>query len=81
MNRDEAFGAIIDVLKNIPDLNCKMPLDKLTPETSFRGQMGFDSLAQVSLFYELQDKYPYLNEVSAVKWKTLNDCIESLLAK
>jgi acyl carrier protein len=78
MNQQEAFQVIVDILKNTPDLRSKIPLEKLQPTTSLRKEMGFDSLAVATLFYELQDRYPSLKEETAARWQTLGDCANEI---
>ncbi|MBK7963628.1 MAG: acyl carrier protein [Bdellovibrionales bacterium] len=67
------------ILRQIPDLKPKMSVDLICPETRFREDLGFDSLAMVSFFYELQDLYPSLDESQMLKWKSVSDCVNSIM--
>lgn len=78
MTQDQALQIILDTLKRTPDLKTKIPIEKLTAQTLIRKEMGFDSIALASFFYELQENYPKLTEQSAAKWLTLGDCAKTL---
>ncbi len=72
----------LNLIKNIlsanPDLKPKIPVESIAATTKFRAEMGFDSLAMASLFYELQDTYPHIDESEIQKWETIADCVKSL---
>jgi acyl carrier protein len=69
---------IQDLLSMVLDLKPKLSIESLTAKTRFQQDMGFDSLAMASLFYELEEKYPDLNEVDVKNWKTIEDCLNSI---
>ena len=66
------------ILEGNPDLEPKIPVASITPETRFREDLGFDSLAMVSLLYELQETLPHLEETVIIKWNKISDCIQSM---
>ena len=66
------------ILASNPDLRPKSPIEGLNESTRFRADMGFDSLALASLFYELQETYAHIEESEIQKWETIADCIKSL---
>lgn len=72
----------VDLIKRLllsnPDLKPKVSIESITESTRFRGDMGFDSLALASLFYELQETYPHIDESDMQKWETVADCIKFL---
>lgn len=76
----EALTQIKTVLANISDLKPKIPVGKISEETRFREDLGFDSLAMASLFYELQDMYPDLDEAQVNQWKKVSDCMKSIMS-
>lgn len=78
MTQDEAFNLLRNTLKSVPDLRLRQPVDTLQLTQRFRQDLGFDSLALISLLVELQDHFPKLSETDAAKWKTLGDCVESM---
>jgi acyl carrier protein len=78
MTTNEAFQLMLKLLNEAPDLKSKISLDELTLQTEIRRDMGFDSLAFAAFFYELQDRFPELQEELAAKWITLGDCAVTL---
>jgi acyl carrier protein len=79
MTQDEAFQLLRQIFKSTPDLRLRQPIDSLQTTHRFKQDLGFDSLAVISLLIELQDRFPHLTEADAAKWKTLGDCLESLV--
>jgi acyl carrier protein len=71
---------IKELLQKTPDMKPKMPIEKISLDSRFRQDLGFDSLAMASLFYELQDLYPHLEESQVKNWQAMSDCIESILS-
>lgn len=65
-------------LESCADLKPKVAPSSLTEETRFKEDMGFDSLAMAAFFYELQDRYPKIDEAEAARWKKISDCIQTL---
>jgi acyl carrier protein len=78
----DKYTAELDLIKKLlaanPDLEPKMAIDAIVLETRFREDLGFDSLAIVSLFYELQETYTHLEEIEVTRWNKILDCIQSL---
>ena len=72
----------VDLIKKLltsnPDLKPKIEINSICESTRFRGDMGFDSLAMASLFYELQEIYSHIEESEMIKWETVSDCIKTL---
>ncbi|MFN7825009.1 MAG: phosphopantetheine-binding protein [Pseudobdellovibrionaceae bacterium] len=68
----------LKILQDIPDLKPKLAFDKIKPDTRFREDLGFDSLAMASLFYTLQDLYSDLSEEKVTQWKTVQNCLDSV---
>ncbi len=66
------------ILSQNQDLQPKISIEDIKLETRFRDDLGFDSLATASLFYELQEHYPHLEEKEITKWVTIQDCIKSM---
>jgi acyl carrier protein len=69
---------IQDILMTVSDLKPKLPIENLIETTRFQQDMGFDSLAMASFFYELEEKYPNLTELDVRNWKTIEDCLKSI---
>ena len=72
----------IELLKNIirenEDLSPRINVDDIGPETKFSEDMGFDSMAMMSLVYELQDKFPDLDETEVVGIETVEALLKVL---
>ena len=77
-SQGELFELIIDILKNTADLRPKMVLGAIQPQSSWREDLGFDSLALMILFVELQNQFECLDPLVVARWETLQDCINSV---
>jgi hypothetical protein len=75
----EAFEVLKRVLQNQPDLRSKIPLSELKSQTRFREDMGFDSIAMTSLFCDLAELRPDLEEAQVAEWKLIGDCLRDLV--
>lgn len=76
----QALNTIKTILAEIPDMKPKIPVAQITLETRFRQDMGFDSLAMASLYYELEERYPHLQEADMRNWMQVKDCAQSILS-
>jgi acyl carrier protein len=81
LSETEALTVIRDVVASVPDLRIKSSPAEVQAATRFREDLGYDSLARAMLFYELQERFPHLEEAAAVGWKTVGDCMVSLRQK
>ena len=79
MQREHALNKIRKVIEKSEDLDPLIPLKDISYETKFSEDLGFDSLALMSILYELQEENPNINESEINNWKTLNNCVESFL--
>lgn len=69
------------ILSASSDLKPKLDIAKISGQSRFREDLGFDSLAMAAFFYELQDHYPNLDEADVPTWKTIADCAQTLQQK
>jgi acyl carrier protein len=69
---------IKNILETCEDLNPKISIDKVNKDSLLSTDLGFDSLALMSLVYELQEKHPDIDEAKALEWKTINDCLKAI---
>ncbi|MBL6988184.1 MAG: acyl carrier protein [Bacteriovoracaceae bacterium] len=74
----EILKKVIEVIEDNEDLNPKISISEITFASRFKEDLGFDSLALMSLVYELQEFYPDLDEMVISQWSTLQDCTEHL---
>lgn len=78
MTEQQALKILQDIFIKTPDISCKKkPADILLTDT-LRKDLGIDSISHTSLFYELQDLYPNLEENEGAQWKNISDIIMSL---
>ena len=75
---DSELQVVKNILLLIPDLKPKISVDLVGLDTRFREDLGFDSLAMASFFYELQELYPKLEESQVLQWKKVSDCTQSI---
>lgn len=75
---EEALAAIVQILTTSKDLRARISGDQITAATRFKEDLGFDSLALMSLAFELQEQWPELDEMSIATWITVGDCARSL---
>ena len=72
----------LDLLKQIiqsnEDLSPRIDPSEIKLTTKFSEDMGFDSMAMMSLVYELQDKYPDLDESEVVGIESVEGLIKVL---
>jgi len=71
----ENLELIKAIIKSSDDLNPRIAIDEVTMTSKFSDDMGFDSMAMMSLIYELQEKYPDLDETKAIEMRS----VETLL--
>ncbi|MCO4793042.1 MAG: hypothetical protein KC493_04980 [Bacteriovoracaceae bacterium] len=73
---------ILEVIRNIlqesEDLVTQVKPDEVKPEHEYRNDLGLDSLGLMTLAFELQEKYPELDETVIAEWKTVGDSIETI---
>jgi len=72
------FEKVLSVIEKCEDLNPKVNLKEIRQEMEFKADLGFDSLALMSLVYELQEAYPELDEMAIADWSTIDDCVKHL---
>ncbi len=69
---------LFDVLKNTEDLNLITPVESLTLNHRLKEDIGMDSIQTVSVLYELEEKYPHLDEQMVSNWQTIRDILLSM---
>ncbi len=77
----EIFNLIIAIISKNEDLLPRIPIAEVALSTSLSADCGFDSLALMSILYELQETYPALNENIILEVKTFNDLIDNIIDK
>lgn len=79
MKKLEFLKEITTIIKESEDLDPPLPVEQITFETHFQYDLQFDSLALMGLLYELQEKYPDLDENQIDQWKRVDDLIDQLI--
>lgn len=77
-DRSEIFNTIIGILGKNEDLLPRIPMTEVKPDSQLGADCGFDSLALMSILYELQETYPSLDEEAITGVKTINDLIDNI---
>jgi len=78
MTKEELLAKMITIIEEHEDLEPLLPLEDLKPESELRADLGFDSIALMSLVYELEELYPNFDGTSLYKWNTLGDIVDDL---
>lgn len=78
MSAPQVLELIVTILSRTPDLRTRIPPSEIRLGTRFKEDLGFDSLALMSLAFELQEHYPELDETSIATWMTVEDCARAL---
>lgn len=68
----------LQILTNVEDLNPKMPINNISFNSRFKEDLGFDSLAMMILFVELQQISPSLQVESLSNWSRVEDCLQDM---
>lgn len=74
----KVLETVIGIIKDNEDLNPKVSTDEIKLEHDFKVDLGFDSLALMSLVYELQEVYPELDEMVIADWTKVEDCVKHI---
>ena len=78
MTHDEVFAKVRDILA----ADFKVPAAKVTPEASFRGTLGMDSLDAVDLIYLLGKEFKVKATVDQFKdLHTVQKVVDHLVAR
>ena len=75
---DNKLDEIKLIIDSSEDLTPRISSAEMTPETKFSLDMGFDSMAMMSLIYELQEKYPNLDETEAIQSSSVSQLMAML---
>lgn len=79
MEKSELLKKIVTVIQENDDLDCPVEADKISLESKFQDDLQFDSLARMSLVYELQETWPDLDEGEIDNWNTVGDLVNKLM--
>ena len=78
MSKEELLDKMITIIDEHEDLEPFLPLEDLKLESELKADLGFDSIALMSLVYELQELYPNFDGTSLYKWNSLGDIVDDL---
>ncbi len=74
----DPLNVIKEIIEQNEDLEIQIPTAEIQPEHEYRGDLGLDSLGLMTLAFELQEKYPQLDETAIADWTTVQDSINTL---
>lgn len=74
----DSLQLIQNILENNEDLEIQLKPFEIKPEHEYRADLGLDSLGLMTLAFELQEKYPDLDETAIADWRTVGDSMETL---
>jgi len=83
VNVSTGLTRIVALLAAGGDYRLRIAPQAITATTRFKEDLGFDSMAVMSLAYELQEIYPELDEMAIASWVTVGDCaryVEALVS-
>ena len=75
---DKFLQEIQDVFSSCEDLFINIEIKEIKISHRFKDDLGIDSLGLMTFTYDLQEKFPSLDEMSMSDWITIEDCINSL---
>ena len=78
MSKTELLDKMIAIIDEHEDLESLLPVEDLKFESELKADLGFDSIALMSLIYELEELYPNFDGTSLYKWNTLGDIVDDL---
>ena len=78
MNKEELLDKMIMIIEEHEDLEPLLPIEDLKFGSELKADLGFDSIALMSLVYELEELYPNFDGTSIYKWNTLGDIVDDL---
>ena len=78
MNKEELLDKMITIIDEHEDLEPLLPREDLNFESKLKEDLGFDSIALMSLVYELEELYPNFDGTSLYKWNSLGDIVDDL---
>ena len=79
MEKTELLKKVVNVIQENDDLDCPIAAENISLESKFQDDLQFDSLARMSLVYELQETYPDLDETEIDNWNTIGDLVNKLM--
>ena len=78
MSKEELLNKMLTIIEEHEDLEPLLPLEDLKFESELKEDLGFDSIALMSLVYELQELYPSFDVTNIYNWNTLEDIVDDL---
>jgi len=78
MSDNKLFDLIIKIIGSNEDLEPLIPVADIKSDTKIQEDLGFDSLALMSIVYELQETYEDLDETEMANWSTISDIVKKL---
>lgn len=76
---DTVLEEIRTIVAQDDDFRPRMDPGAIMLTTRFKEDLGFDSIALMSLAFGLQEAHPDLDETAIAGWVTVADCVTSVL--
>ena len=78
MQKQKLLNIILTIIEEHEDIDSLLSMEDLKFESKLQEDLGFDSIAIMSLVYELQELYLNFDIVNMYKWNTLGDIVDEL---
>ncbi len=78
VDRNYALKILIDIISKNSDLEPKILPSLINEGSCLETDLGFDSIARMSILFELQEKFGDMHESEISHWKKISDIINSI---
>ena len=78
MSKEEFLNKMLTIIEDHEDIEPLLSMEDLRFDSELKEDLGFDSIALMSLIYELQELYPTFDITNMYKWNTLGDIVDDL---
>ena len=79
MKRKLILNEIKKIIASAEELQTSIALGDITETYLVYDDLGYDSMALMTLAYELQETHEHIDEMAINNWKTISDVINDVL--
>ena len=79
MKRKLILDEIKKIIASAEELQTSIAPEDMTEALLIYDDFGYDSMALMTLAYELQEKHEHIDEMAINNWKTISDVINDVL--
>jgi acyl carrier protein len=72
---NSALDHLRRIIASAEDIGCHKAADDITVKCHLKNDLGLDSIALMSIVYELQEIYESLDETELANWQTVEDLL------